>query len=174
MKLSHPETTEFRFTGAMTGDRNPASPPLQRIKAVRKEQGINLRRIARQTGVGMRDLEKEESEQTDLPLSRLYWWQRLLDVPVCDLLVDSNASLSTPVMERARLVRLMKTVAAIKEKADSLPIQRLVETLVSQLLEIMPELKSVSAWHTVGQRRSLEELGRIAERTISMSDLLEH
>jgi transcriptional regulator with XRE-family HTH domain len=173
MKVSQMGTTEFSLTGALAGNLNP-SKPLQRIKAVRKQQGINLRRIARQTGVRIRDLEYEELETTDLPLSRLYWWQQLLDVPVCDLLVESNAPLSTHVMERARLVRVMKTVAAIKEQADSLPIQRLTETLVNQLIEIMPELRDVSPWHSVGQRRSLEEFGRIAERTISISDLLEH
>jgi hypothetical protein len=31
----------------------------------------------------------------------------------------------------------------------------------------MPELKDVSPWHSVGQRRSLDELGRIAEQPFS-------
>jgi hypothetical protein len=31
----------------------------------------------------------------------------------------------------------------------------------------MPELAEVSSWHTVGQRRGLEEMGRIAEQTIA-------
>jgi hypothetical protein len=36
--------------------------------------------------------------------------------------------------------------------------------LVEQLVELMPELAHVTAWHAVGHRRSLEEYGRIAER----------
>ena len=36
-----------------------------------------------------------------------------------------------------------------------------------ELARIMPELKEVSPWHSVGQRRSLDELGRIAEQPIS-------
>ena len=42
----------------------------------------------------------------------------------------------------------------------------MAENLVAQLLEIMPELKEVSPWHSVGQRRSLDEMGRIAEQPI--------
>jgi hypothetical protein len=38
--------------------------------------------------------------------------------------------------------------------------------LISQLVELMPELKEVSAWHSVGQRRTQDEMGRIVERTI--------
>jgi hypothetical protein len=38
--------------------------------------------------------------------------------------------------------------------------------LEQQLVELMPELKDVSAWHSIGQRRSPNELGRTAERTL--------
>jgi hypothetical protein len=108
----------------------------------------------------------EEDETTDMPLSRLYAWQRVLDVPIGDLLVESNGPLSTPVLERARLVRVMKTVAAIMEKTENPSIRRLAQTLTDQLLEIMPELEGVSPWHSVGQRRSLQEYGRIVERSV--------
>ena len=47
---------------------------------------------------------------------------------------------------------------------ESPAANRLVETLIIQLIEIMPELEEVGAWHTVGQRRSLDEYGRAAER----------
>jgi hypothetical protein len=67
-------------------------------------------------------------------------------------------------MERARLIRLMKTAAAIRESVKSAGASRLATMLVEQLLEIMPELAEVSAWHSVGQRRSLDEYGRIVER----------
>ena len=68
----------------------------------------------------------------------------------------------------------MKTVAAIREKAQTPSIQRLADTLVDQILEIMPELKEVNPWHSVGQRRSLEEYGRIVERTYSDDVWREH
>jgi hypothetical protein len=69
-------------------------------------------------------------------------------------------------MERARMVKVMKTVAAIVEKANTPSMKRLVQMLCNQLLEIMPELADVAPWHTVGQRRTLEEYGRVAERQL--------
>ena len=32
--------------------------------------------------------------------------------------------------------------------------------LIEQILEIMPELADVTPWHTVGQRRTLDDVGR--------------
>jgi hypothetical protein len=43
--------------------------------------------------------------------------------------------------------------------------------LIEQLIEIMPELADVSPWHSVGQRRGLDEFGRVFERRIR-DDLL--
>jgi len=63
-------------------------------------------------------------------------------------------------------LRIMKTVRAIRETTKCVSIERMATMLEQQLVEIMPELKEVSAWHSVGQRRSHDELGRTAERTI--------
>ena len=65
------------------------------------------------------------------------------------------------------MVRLMKTVMAILESAEGNSVRRMAQNLVEQLVEVMPELQDVSAWHAVGQRRSLSELGRIADNPIS-------
>ncbi len=140
---------------------------LHRVATVRRQQGISLRGLARQLRTSVRDLEMEEDEGSDLRLSRVYWWQSVLEVPLVELLVDSNSPLSPPILERARLVRIMKTAAAIGEKAESSSIKRLAQTLADQLIEIMPELAGVSPWHAVGQRRTLDEMGRIAERPYS-------
>ena len=67
-------------------------------------------------------------------------------------------------MERARLVRVMKTAASIAEKCDSDELSRMSQMMMEQLIEMMPELVEVSPWHSVGQRRSLDEVGRIVER----------
>jgi transcriptional regulator with XRE-family HTH domain len=145
--------------------------PLHRLATVRKQQGITQRNIARRLGVDVATVCEHEQEEADLPLSVLYAWQKVLEVPVAELLVDSDAPLSPPVMERARLVKLMKTAAAIMEKAHSNSLKRLVTMMVEQLLEIMPELRDVSAWHTIGQRRTLDDYGRAVERQMP-DDLL--
>jgi len=144
----------------------PAPRQLHRVRSVRLRQGVSLRSAARQMGSDIRSLRLQEQESTDLRLSDLHKWQKALDVPVSELIEETDEPLSRPVMERARLIRLMKTAAAIHERAP-VSIQRMAQMLVDQLVEVMPELKDVSPWHQFGQRRSLDEYGRVAERRIS-------
>lgn len=139
---------------------------LHRVATVRRQQGLSLRSVSRQLGKDVRSLRQEEGESSDLRLSDLMGWQRVLGVPLVDLLEDPECALSRPVLERARMVRIMKTVKALLERVESTSAKRLAETLVSQLVELMPELEEVGPWHTVGQRRSLDEYGRTAERVM--------
>lgn len=141
--------------------------PLHRVREVRLQQGMSLRSAARQMGTDVRSLRIQEQEETDLRISELHRWQQALDVPLAELMVETDAPLSRPVMERARMIRLMKTAAAIHERSEEEGIRRMAQMLVEQLVEIMPELKDVSPWHTYGQRRSLDEPGRVVDRRIS-------
>ncbi len=115
----------------------------------------------------IRQLRLQEQESTDVRLSDLHKWQQALEVPLTELIVEPDTGLSRPVMERARMVRLMKTAAAIRERAKAVEIQRMAQMLVEQLTEVMPELAGVNPWHEFGQRRGLDEYGRIAERIVS-------
>ncbi len=85
---------------------------LHRVAEVRQQQGLSLRSIARQTGIDVRRLREEESGEHDLRVSELLRWQRVLGVPIADLLVDPGMPLSSPILHRARLVRVMKTAKA--------------------------------------------------------------
>jgi len=169
------ETTEKGADGAKTngaathGTAANGKPPrrMHRLAEVRRQQGLSQRNMARRLGVDLSVVCQVEQEAADLPLSVLYTWQKVLDVPIAELLVDSDAPLSPPVLERARMVKLMKTTVAIMEKAQTNALRRMVTMLIEQLLEIMPELRDVSAWHTVGQRRTLEDYGRVVERQVS-------
>jgi transcriptional regulator with XRE-family HTH domain len=162
LPMAHPEVT----TPANAPPANGA-PIMHRVRTVRIQQGVSLRTVSRHTGRDVRSLRVQEDETADLRLSDLYEWQRVLDVPVSELLVESEAPLSRPVMERAQLIRLMKTAAAMLEHAPNTAMRCMAETLVAQLTEIMPELKEVSAWHTYGQRRSLNEYGRVVDRRLA-------
>ncbi len=144
-----------------------AKRALHRLSIVRRQQGISQRNIARRMNIDIGTVRQQEEEFTDLTLTMLYRWQKILDVPVADLLVDSDGPLSPPVMQRAQMVKVMKTVAAIAEKAETQSLKRLLQMLCNQLLEIMPELSDVAPWHAVGQRRTLEEYGRAVERQMS-------
>src|SRR5262249_31481546 len=117
-----------------------------------------------QLNVDLATVRQQEDETADLPLSVLHMWQQVLEVPIAELLVDNDGPLSAPVLERARMVKVMKTVAAIVEKARSPSIKRLLQMLCNELVEIMPELNDVAPWHSIGQRRTLDEYGRAVER----------
>jgi transcriptional regulator with XRE-family HTH domain len=147
---------------------------MHRIASVREQQGISLRAVARQMGTEIRRLREEEDEETDLKLSDLYRWQKVLDVPISELLEDPGTTLSNPVMERAQLLRLMKTAMSILENSRSPGVRRMAQVLVEQLIDMMPELEAVTGWHTVGQRRRLDEYGRVVERCIPEDALYHH
>lgn len=143
-----------------------ASPRLHRIRTVRRLQGMSLRTAARQLGTTISETRAQEDEVSDLRLSELYRWQAALDVPLEELFVEPGSPLSRPVTERAHLVRVMKTAAAILEFAPTPQVRRLAERLVAQLVELMPELAGVGPWHSVGRRRSMDEYGRIVEQRV--------
>ena len=147
---------------AMTGNARP----LHRLREVRNQQGVSLRSVARRFGSTVQQVRDQEAPDADLTLSALKKWQEVLEVPLSDLLVDSDAPLSDPVGKRAAMLRVMKTAKAITEVTRDSRAHRLAEMLVGQLVALMPELAEVSAWHTVGQRRTQDELGKIVERSI--------
>ncbi len=142
----------------------PSPPPMHRIRQVRIEQGVTLRTAARRMGVDIREARRQEQELSNLTLTELYAWGKALRTPIEDLLHEPNADLSRPVLERAQLVRLMKSAASIYESTPSTPTRRMAHTLIEQLILMMPELASVSPWQSAGQRRTLDEFGRAADR----------
>ena len=120
----------------------------------------------------MRTLRSQEEPDADLKLSDLRRWQTVLDVPLAELLEESDLPLSRPVMERAQMVRIMKTAASLLEAAETPEVRRFSTVLIDQLTEVMPELSEVSAWHSVGQRRTLDEVGKIAEKPVSTRTMM--
>ena len=144
-----------------------ADRPLHRLAQIRQREGISRRTIARRLELEVADVKKQEKANADLLLSHLYQWQEVLDVPIAELLVETGDPLSKPVLKRARLVRLMKTARTILQRAQQTSIRRMAQVMIDQLLELMPELETVTPWHAVGQRRTRAELGQAAERHLS-------
>jgi transcriptional regulator with XRE-family HTH domain len=141
--------------------------PLHRLGMVRRLQGISRRTMARRLNTEVAAVRLQERETADLLLSKLYEWQQVLDVPVAELLVEAGDPLSTPVLQRALLVRVMKTAQAILGQAKQVRVRRMAQTLVDQLIEIMPELAEVGPWHAVGKRRRRDEYGAVVQRRLS-------
>jgi transcriptional regulator with XRE-family HTH domain len=157
------------------GNSTPECPPkpLHRAAEVRRQQGVSRRTVARRMNVELSVIREQEDESFDMSLSQLYEWQKALEVPVSELLVEADDCLTAGILRRAQLVRLMKSALAIKENARQESIRRMIESLIGQLLEIMPELSGVGAWHAVGKRRRLDELGAAAERLMSENVFLD-
>jgi hypothetical protein len=66
------------------------------------------------------------------------------------------------------LLLMMKTIRTIQQRAHSLPLQRLVETLVAQIVEAAPDLKDAAPWPSVGRRRKKREPGQAFFRRLSL------
>lgn len=147
-------------------DAKPAAGPsraMHRVREVRREQGISIKRASQHLGVSVEEARRQEEPTTDLTMSQLFAWQKLCETPIADLLVEPDCELSGPVLARARMVRVMKTVQAIMERTGQVSVKRLAQTLVNQLVELMPELKGVSSWHAVERRQSCNQNARILE-----------
>jgi len=153
--------------GSSGGIPLPApSRPLHRLGIVRRLQGISRRTVARRLNIEVSAVRRQEEETSDILLSNLYQWQQVLEVPAAELLAEADDALSPPVLQRAQLVRLMKTALAIVERADQVSVRRMAQTLVDELTEMMPELVHITPWHAVGKRRRLDELGKAAKRSL--------
>jgi transcriptional regulator with XRE-family HTH domain len=140
---------------------------MHRLAAVRQQEGLSHRCLARRMGITVRQVQSQELETTDLRLSELYRWQKALDVPFEEMLNDGNTRYSDPVTHRGQMLRIMKTACSIQEDARRPSQKRLAETLINQLLELMPELHDAGSWHSVGQRRTTAECGQAGCRVVS-------
>lgn len=153
-------------SGATPPKRPPENVKWHKIREVRLQQGVSLRSASKRMQMDIGDVRETEKPWNDIPVSLLYVWQEALEVPAQHLLADEEDGLSGPVLKRAQMIRLMKTAAALRERVEDSSAELLVKTLIDQLIEIMPELETVSAWHAIGQRRSLDECGRVAENSL--------
>ena len=148
------------------GKKRAHRKSLHKISDVRQRQGVTLRNVARRLGMEMAIIRKQEKPDSDLRISDLLRWQHVLDVPLAELLEDGEDQLSGPILVRSRMVKMMKTAAAIREQVGNNAGSQLVSQLIGQILEIMPELADITPWHTVGQRRTLDDVGRTARDTV--------
>jgi transcriptional regulator with XRE-family HTH domain len=165
-----PSTTNVGFH-AVVNTADSRQRPLHQLGVVRRREGLSRRAVARRLGTDVHSVKRQEEQTADMSLSQLYQWQAALGVPASELLADTEEALSPPVMKRAQMLRVMKTIAALRQRAPEGPLRRMAQMLAEQILEVMPELKDVTAWNAVGPRRSLSDLGQAAYRRLSLDAL---
>jgi len=163
----------YAYAPSKSDDSSRRQQRLHRIREMRKQQGVSLRTASRKLGIPASRVREEERPDSDLLLSQLVQWADTLDVPIADLLEEPQNNLSSPIRERAKLVRIMKTAKAITDSTKEPSVGILAETLIEQLVDLMPELSDINPWNTVGQRRSMDDLGQVAQRKIS-TDSISH
>ena len=145
---------------------------LHRLARVRRQQGVSRNTVASQLNIEIEQVRKQESASCDLPLSTLYAWREILDVPIAELLIEPGDDLSASILLRSQLVRVMKTVRTLLEKTKQDSVRWLAETMINQLVEIMPELSEVGVWNVGGKRRR-NELGVAAQRRLATDAFVE-
>lgn len=146
------------------------APVHNRIAQVREQQGISQRTMARRMRIDLKSYQALERPETDLRHSQLIALQAALEVPLVDLLEDTQ-SLSRPVAERAKMIKVMKTAAALRETSSNARVERMVESLCEQLIDVMPELAEVSSWPQYGSRRGSSAIGKALAQQICVADL---
>ncbi len=144
-------------------------PKLNCILEVIERERFSPSTLANRLNLTVSEVMIQADPANDLTLSKLYRWQAALQVPIVELLVEIDSSLSPAVERRCQLLKAMRTVRSIQEQARQESVQRLALRLVEQLLHMMPELSEVSAWPAVGQRRTKDDLGVIVDRCVPES-----
>jgi hypothetical protein len=168
-----PEQTPGDWTNLVGSRRICANgstrPKLNCISEVIERERLSPRTLANRLNLTVTEVLAQADPSSDLTLSNLYRWQAALQVPMIELLVEIDSSLSPAVERRCQLLKAMRTVRSIQEQAQQETVQRMALQLVEQILDMMPELKEVSAWPSVGQRRTKDELGVVVDRCVPES-----
>jgi transcriptional regulator with XRE-family HTH domain len=117
----------------------PSEPEqLHRVRTVRLQQEVSLRTAARHMESSIPQVRVQEQETSDVRITDLHRWQEALDVPLAELLEESDEPLSPGVQQRAQMIRVMKTAAALQQRAETMEVAAMAEALVAELVEAMP------------------------------------
>jgi transcriptional regulator with XRE-family HTH domain len=151
--MNHAQTPDLRLnieeqTPTVISIHLECAHPLHRLGEARQQEHMSRSTLARHLGITVKDVRWQECKTTDLPLSVLHKWAKALDLPVAELVVEPDDSFSMPVFNRVCLMRAMRTATAILERTGNPQTKRLAQTLVDQLMEIMPELRGMNGTET--------------------------
>jgi transcriptional regulator with XRE-family HTH domain len=115
---------------------------LHRLSAIRRAKGITRRKMAERLGISVDELRRKE-ESADISISTLYDWAAKLDVPITELVVEPDECLAPTGLAHSQAARLMKAAARLRDRSRRRSIQRLAQTFVEQLAEILPALEQL-------------------------------
>ena len=116
---------------------------LHRLAAVRRAKKMPRRVLAQRLGITVQELRMKE-ESSDLSISTLCHWASVLDVPITELVVEPGECSAPTRLARVQAARLMHVAAKLRDRARRRSIQRLAQTFVEQLAEILPTLEQLA------------------------------
>jgi transcriptional regulator with XRE-family HTH domain len=127
------------------GELRATSPRivLHRLATVRRAKGIPRRVLAERLGITVSELRAKE-ESADLSISTLCHWASKLEVPITELVVEPDESLAPTHLSQSQAARLMRVAARLRDRSRRRSIQRLAQTFVEQLTEILPALEQLA------------------------------
>ena len=141
------------------------------IAEVLKNQGISVALCAKRLGLSEDEVLRQLDPKSNLTLNQLFDWSEVLDVPLSELL-PFDSSTSDPIRNRALLLRIMKTARQVQGLSAHTRVQYAAETLVLQLLELVPDFAMIEAWPSVGQSRVAKVDGLSTRRVDSETSKL--
>ncbi|MGA2255210.1 MAG: helix-turn-helix domain-containing protein [Thermoguttaceae bacterium] len=116
---------------------------LHRLAAVRRAKGMPRRVLAQRLGITVQELRQKE-ESADLSISTLCHLASKLDVSITELVVEPDECLAPTQLAQSQATRLMKVAAKLRDRSRRRSIQRLAQTFVDQLTEILPALGEIA------------------------------
>jgi transcriptional regulator with XRE-family HTH domain len=122
---------------------SPQRQVLHRLAAVRRAKGISRRELARRLGITVEELRVTE-ESTDLSLSTISRWAATLNISVTELVIEQDECLAQTRLGRPQATRLLKLAATIRDRSRARGLQRLAQTFVEQIAEILPSLEELT------------------------------
>ena len=140
-----------------------SSVVLHRLTEVRRALGIPRRVLARRLGTSVRELRAKE-KSADLTLGTLCQWAAALNVPVTELVVERDECLAPTHLAQAQATRLMKVAAKLRDRARRRSVQRLAQTFVEQLAEILPVLEQLAQKNHCRSRRPSQSPASLPSR----------
>jgi len=142
-----------------------AARTLHRLAALRKAKGVSQHEIAARMKTTVEEVQRQERSESDLWLSAIYDWAAALRVPVTELLSVTEQVSQATVLPSDEVTRLLEIAKAIRQEARRPAVQRLAQTLIDQLVEILPDLKK--AGPQAGARRHREGRSGPMRRSLS-------
>ena len=91
---------------------------LHRLAAVRRQKGIHRRVLADRLGISVKELRVKE-ESADLSINTLRQWAAVLEVPITELVVESDECLPPTRLTESQAARLMKMAARLRDRSGT-------------------------------------------------------